>query len=153
MANLTKKIPGNQLGNTDTLVINCNHSPITLADSTSYFFGTNVGFVPTTSSNIARRFEAPFTGVITDFYIKTISNTSTSSEDVVLKVNNKTANISYTIGNVRYNNVSFTFIFNGFSIPITKNDSLEFEIVVPILANNGLNSFTNVNSVFQKTTI
>jgi hypothetical protein len=101
--------------------------------------------------SVARRFEAPFTGIITDFYVKTISNTPTSAEDVVLKINNKTSGISYIIGNVRYNNVSFTFIFNGFSIPITKNDSLEFEIVVPILASNGLNSFTNVNSVFQKT--
>ena len=150
MANLTKKIPGGQLGNTDTSVISCSHAPITLADSTSYFFGTNVGFAPTTSTNLSRRFEAPFTGIMTDFYVKCISQTVTSAEDIVLKVNNKTSGISYTIGNIRYNNVSYTFIFNGFSIPITKNDSLEFEIVVPILASNGLNSFTNVNSVFQK---
>jgi hypothetical protein len=135
----------------DTSVISCSHAILTLADSTSYFFGTNVGFAPTTSTNISRRFEAPFTGLITDFYVKAISQTVTSAEDVVLKINNKTAGTSHTIGNIRYNNVSLTFIFNGFSIPITKNDSLEFQIVVPILATNGLNSFTNVNSVFQKT--
>lgn len=134
----------------DTAIIVCSHTVQTFADSTSYFFGINVGFNATTSTNLARRFEAPFTGNIIDFYVKCISQTVTSSEDVVLKINNKTTGLSYTVGNVRYNNVVFSYLFNGFTIPVTKNDSLEFEIVVPVLANNGLNSLTIVNAVFEK---
>ena len=84
-----KKIPAGQLAVKDTSVISCSHAVQTFADSTSYFFGTNLGFAPTTSTNLSRRFEAPFTGFITDFYVKTISQTVTSAEDCVLKINNK----------------------------------------------------------------
>jgi len=134
----------------DTILLQCSHSVQNLADSTNYFFGTFVGFAPTTSTSIARRFEAPITGNIKEFFVSAISQTPTSSEDVSLVLNNKTTGLSYTLGNIRYNNVSIKFNFSGFTIPITKNDSLEFQIIVPVLATNGVGSYTTINVIFEK---
>jgi hypothetical protein len=129
--------------------IQCQFSAINLADSTTYFFG-QISSAPLTSTNLSRRFRAPFTGKIITVYFIGLSATVTSSQDCSLIIKNVNTNISTTLGNVRFDNVSFYYDFTGLTIAASDGDQLEFQLVTPLLTTNGVGSVCTINVIFKK---
>lgn len=136
-------------GKLNNAILNCQHTAQTFNDNTSYFFGTTT-LSPTTASVPNRRFFSPLTGKIISIHVFTNSGTATSSQDVVLKLNNKTAVTTNTIGAIRYDNISTSTSFIGLNIDVALNDNLEFQIDIPTLTTNGANSLTFIQVIFQK---
>lgn len=126
-----------------------NHASVNLVDNTSYFAGA-IYAAPNTSSSSLRRFTATMNFTSIDIYSNTISTSATSSQDVVLKINNKTAATTATAGNVRYDNVTVTASFTSISLSGTKGDSMEIELDIPTLTTNGSGSLGAFQIVLHK---
>lgn len=133
----------------DYASVTCWHLANTFSDSTSYFFGV-INQVATTTSDLRRRFYAPFTGQIVTVHAITNATTPTSAQDVSLKINNLTAVTSVTVGAIRFDNSAFVFNFTGLSFAVSENDALEFELVVPALTTNGTACTTTCQVTFKK---
>lgn len=112
------------------------HATIGLADSTSYFM-CSTPVAPATATSILRRISAPITGQLRELeYHSQAGGVASSAQDISLKVNNKTAGTSVTVGNIRYDNSVGVYFFTGLTFAVTQNDSLEIELVVPVLTTN-----------------
>ena len=125
------------------------HGSVSLADSTSYFICA-LPNAPSTATSILRRISAPINGQLRELEYHTLAGTTASSaQDISVKVNNKTAGTSVTVGNIRFDNSVGSYFFTGLTFAVTQGDSLEIEIVVPVLTTNPTSCFSSGNLFFK----
>jgi hypothetical protein len=107
------------------------HNP---ADSTSYFIGTMTNVAPLTATNVRARIEAPITGTF-DRLRATQNMTAGTTENSVIKLNNKTAGTSVTLSSAyKYDNT--VKLYTSIGLAVTQGDELEIEINTPIWVTN-----------------
>jgi hypothetical protein len=125
------------------------HASTSLADSTSYFI-CSLPIAPVTVTSVLRRISAPITGQLREVeFHPQAGGIASSAQDIGFKVNNKTAGTSLAVGNVRYDNSVGSYIFTGFTFAVTQGDTLEVELVVPILTTNPSSCFGAGNLFFK----
>lgn len=122
-----------------------------LADSTTYYFGQSFITAGVAANNFRRCiFNLPGTSKIVAIRAVCLSNTATSSQDCVLKLINNTTSAEITLGNVRFDNVTYVYLFTGLTFSGTNGDEYSFKLEVPALTTNGLGSQCYFELLFKK---
>lgn len=145
----SKSEADNNFVTTDTAILTCAHLAMNMADNLSFFFGV-MNALPLNTTDARRRAWSPLTGNVIAIHVITSATVASSSQNCTLKLNNKTTGVSTTVGNIRYDNVAYSFSFTGLTIAINQNDNFEFEIQTPTLTTNPTACITTVQMVFQK---
>ena len=107
-----------------------SHGSTNPADSTTYFVGGLINIIPITTSQSRFRIESPITGTFDR--LRVVQNmTIGTTENSVIKLNNKTAGTSVTLSSAfRYDNV--VKLYTSIGLAVTQGDELELEINTPI---------------------
>ena len=110
------------------------HAAANPADSTTYFIGGLIAVQPATTSQSRFRIESPITGTFDR--LRVVQNlTPGTTQNAVLKLNNKTAGTSVTLSSTyQYDNV--VKLYTSIGLAVTIGDELELEINTPIWVTN-----------------
>jgi len=120
----------------------------TLADSTTYFFGLLLGFVPTTSTNGSRRIQISTAGNVTNVSGIISASNMPTTETITITIKNVTTAATTSAENIAFQggaaqSITFNITF-ATPVSVSINNFIEVQLAVPSMTTNPTNTYASM---------